>query len=175
MLDFNVPSDTQSPQDETHIQKPLTPIQTQVAKSQVCLILCHIGWSTSIFKTSCGCTALEDLKCCSFWDTTNRHKSKSFTPSIAWRREARKEEALDDLPWKDERRPSLVRRTLDPFQRQRWGNFWETWLSAYGLFRAQRYHLELNWTELNSVTTLKISHLFIYLSMHRNTVAQETS
>ena len=28
-------------------------------------------------------------------------------------------------------------------------NFWETGWSAYGLFRAFRYHLELNWTELN--------------------------
>ena len=47
-------------------------------------------------------------------------------------------------PWKDERG-----RTLEPFQRQRWGNFWETGWSAYGLFRAHRYHLELNWIELN--------------------------
>ena len=36
------------------------------------------------------------------------------------------------------------RRTLEPFQRQRWGNFWETGRNAYGLFRAHRYHLELN-------------------------------
>ena len=34
-----------------------------------------------------------------------------------------------------------------PFQRQLWGHFWETGWSAYGLFRAHRYHLELNWTE----------------------------
>ena len=31
------------------------------------------------------------------------HKDEVITPSIAWRREAWKEEALDDLPWKDER------------------------------------------------------------------------
>ena len=37
-----------------------------------------------------------------------------------------------------------VRRTLEPFQRRRWGNFRETGWSAHGLFRAQRYHLELN-------------------------------
>ena len=42
---------------------------------------------------------------------------------IAWRREALKEEALDDLPWKNEREPSSIRRTLEPFQRQCWGNF----------------------------------------------------
>ena len=41
-----------------------------------------------------------------------------------------------------------IKQTLEPFQRQRWGNFRETWWSAYGLFWAHRYHLELNWTEL---------------------------
>ena len=55
---------------------------------------------------------------------------------------------LDDLLWKDERGPSSNRRTLEPFPRQRWGKVWETGWSTYGLFRAQRYHLELNWTVL---------------------------
>ena len=32
------------------------------------------------------------------WGTTSGHKAKGITPSIAWRREPRKEEALDDLP-----------------------------------------------------------------------------
>ena len=54
-----------------------------------------------------------------------------------------KEEALDDLPWKDGRGPSSVRQTLELFQRQRWGNLWETGWSAYGLFWTHRYHLEL--------------------------------
>ena len=44
----------------------------------------------------------EDLKCWGAWDTICGHKTKYFTPSIAWRREAWKEEALDDLPWKNE-------------------------------------------------------------------------
>ena len=70
---------------------------------------------------------------------TKRH---DITPSIAWRREA-----LTIFLGKDERGPSSITRTLEPFQRQRWGNFWETGWSAYGLFRAHRYHLELNWTE----------------------------
>ena len=73
----------------------------------------------------------------------------SFTPPISWRREKWKEEALDDLPWKDERGPSPIRRTLELFQKQRWENVWETGWSAYGLYRAHRYHLELNWIELN--------------------------
>ena len=45
------------------------------------------------------------------------------------------------------RGPSSVRRTLEPFQRQRLEDFWETGWSACGLFRAHRYYLELNWTE----------------------------
>ena len=40
-----------------------------------------------------------------------------------WALRPRKEEALDGLPSKDERGPSSVRRTLEPFERQRWGNF----------------------------------------------------
>ena len=39
------------------------------------------------------------------------HEAKDITPSIAWRREAWKEEALDDLPSKDERGPSLLKQT----------------------------------------------------------------
>ena len=68
----------------------------------------------------------EDQKCWGAWETTCGHKAKDITPLIAWRREAWEEEALDDLLWKDERGPSSVRRTLELFQRQRWGNFWET-------------------------------------------------
>ena len=131
--------------------------------------------STSTFENSCWCTALdipelrevtekihwrvkqpsqmacfsEDLKCWGAWDTTCGHKAKDIIPSITWRREAWTEEAIDDLPWKDERGPSSIRRTLELFQRQRCGNLWETGWSAYGLFRGRRYHLQLNWTELN--------------------------
>ena len=131
------------------------------------------GLLTSTFKNSCGCTALdmpewretteqtdwqakqpsqvacfsENLKCWEAWDTTCRHKAKDITPSTAWRSEAWKEEAPDDLPWKDERGPSSIRLTLEPFQRQCQGNFWETGRSACGLFWVHRYHPELNWTE----------------------------
>ena len=84
------------------------------------------------------------------WDTTCGYKAKGITSSIAWRREAWKEEALDDLHWKDEREPSSIRRTLGPFERQCWWNLWETGWSAYGLFRAHRYHLEMDWTKLVS-------------------------
>ena len=47
----------------------------------------------------------EDLKCWGAWDTTCGHKAKDITPSIARSREAFKEEAIGDLPWKDERGP----------------------------------------------------------------------
>ena len=40
------------------------------------------------------------------------NNAQYITPPIAWMRGERKEEALDDLPWKDERGPSSVRRTL---------------------------------------------------------------
>ena len=129
-------------------------------------------WSTFTFENSCGYTALgmpewretteqtdwrakqpsqvacftEGLKCWEAWDTTCGHKAKDITPLITWRREALKEKVLDDLPWKDERGPSSIRQTLEPFQRQHWGNLWETGWNAYGLFRVHRYHLELNWT-----------------------------
>ena len=108
-------------------------------------------WSTSTFKNSYGCTALdmlewretteqtdwqakqpsqvacflEDLKCSETWDTTSRHKAKDITQLITWGREVLKQEVLDDLPWKDERGLSSIRQTLEPFQRQHWGNFWE--------------------------------------------------
>ena len=39
-------------------------------------------------------------------NTTCRHTAKDVTPPIAWRREALKEEALDNLSWKGERGPS---------------------------------------------------------------------
>ena len=73
------------------------------------------------------------------------------------RREAWKEEVLDDLHRKDERRPSSIRWTLEPFKRQCRVNFWETGWSAYGLFWAHRYHLELNWN-IHQLT------LYYYLS-----------
>ena len=87
---------------------------------------------------------------------------------IAWLRKALKEEALDDLHWKDEREPSSVRQTLKPFQRQRWEN-WETGWSAYGLFRAHRYTIlnccavqneQYAWADESFFVTLQSSVLY---------------
>ena len=132
------------PQEETVGPHMLSSSQIQWA--------CYKNWKVEWeAQNSYECIALDmrsDLNCWGAWDTTCGHKAKDITPSIAWRREARKEEALNDLPWKDERGPSSVRRTLEPFQRRHWGKFWETGWGAYGLFRAHRYHLELNWTSL---------------------------
>ena len=55
-------------------------------------------------------------------------------------------QVLDDLLWKDEKGQLSIRRTLKLFQRQHWGNFWETGWGAYGLFRALRYQIEPTWT-----------------------------
>ena len=162
-----------SPNSSAHLDKLRSCVKEEVdILDSLSLIVCAVSvdvkqhWT----KYSCGCTALdmpawretteqmeqvacfsEDLKCWEAWDTTCGHRAEDITPLITWRREACKEEALDDLPWKDERGTSTIRRTLEPFQRLRWENFWEMGWSAYGLFRAHRYHLELNWnwTKLN--------------------------
>ena len=143
---------------------------------------CMCQWTTSTVKNSLGCTALdmlgwremteqidwqekqpsqvacvsEDLKCWAAWG----HKAKNITPSVAWRREVWTEEAVDDLPWKDERRPPSTRQTLELFQRQHPGNLWEMGWSAYMGFSK---HIEtvLNWTEPNkalSSMTAKNTH-----------------
>ena len=96
----------------------------------------------------------EDQKCWEAWGTICEHKAKDITPLIAWRREVLKEEALGNLPWKDERGSSSIRRTLESFHRQRCGNFWEIEQSSSGLSRAHRYHFELKWTELPPTTAI---------------------
>ena len=55
------------------------------------------------------------------------HKATYITSLIIWRRDVtgRKEEALDDFPGKNEKGPSSVRPTLEPFQRQQRENFRE--------------------------------------------------
>ena len=88
---------------------------------------------------------LRDLKCWEAWDTTCGHKAKNITPSIAWRREVLKEEALDDLPWKDERRPSSIR-LWNCFK----GNFQEIskWRGEAHMGFSECRDTILNWTEL---------------------------
>ena len=58
---------------------------------------------------------------------------------------------LDNLPWKDERWPSSIRRALELFQTQRWGNFWEWGGAHMGL--SKRTDTIWNWTELTGCWT----------------------
>ena len=49
---------------------------------------------------------------------------------------------------KDERGSSSIGRDMEPFQKQRWEiSEIRDGEDNYGLFRARRYHLQLNWTE----------------------------
>ena len=82
-------------------------------------------------------------------DTTCGHKANGITPLITWRKGVFKEEVPDDLPWNDERGLSSVRRTLEPFQRQCWGNFWDRVERI--IYMCFSKHIDtifkLNWTE----------------------------
>ena len=126
-------------------------------------------WLTSTFE-NCGCTALDMLKWREMTEQIDRWAKQlsqvacfsevlrnlshylwaqrwGIAPLILWKRELWKEEVLDNFPWKDEKGSSSIRRTLEPFQRWHWENFWETGCSTYWLFWVHGYHLELNWTE----------------------------
>ena len=128
-------------------------------------------WPTSTFKNSCGCTAMdmpewremteqidwwakqpsqvacfsEDLKCWGAWDTTCGYKARDITPSIAWRREAWKEKALDIFLIRTRQGHSqsntetVSKATLRKLLRDRVEHIW--------VFQAHRYHLKLNWNE----------------------------
>ena len=140
-------------------------------------------WSTSTFERSCGCTALDmpewretaeqtdwrakqlpQVACFSEVLRSLRHylRAQSQGHHTTDRLEGRGVDRRSGrrFPSKDERGNSSVKRTLEPFQRQRWGNFWETGWSACGLFPAHRYHLELNWTELKSSWALNRTAFF---------------
>ena len=126
--------------------------------------------STSTFK-NCGCTALdmprrrkrnkltdrwakqpsqvtcvsEDLKCCGHYqqaqsqDMTGGEIREKRKNSMSFLQRSREGHHQSDERWKE------------LFQRQRWGNLWETGRIAHthGLFRVHRYHLELNWSKLS--------------------------
>ena len=116
-----------------------------------------------------------DLKCRAACDTTCGHKAKDITPLIAWRREAWKEEALDDVLRKDERGPSSIRQTLELFQRRHWGKLLRDGMERIFFFfffffadRAGSYHPELNCaTPLRSQLVIHLhprigSHVFFF-------------
>ena len=74
------------------------------------------------------------------------HKAKDITPSIAWRRETWKEEALDDLSRKDERGPpSCSQKNTGTIPEAKLGKLLRDWVEGmYSLLRANRYHVEPN-------------------------------
>ena len=60
------------------------------------------------------------------------------------------------------RGPSSIKWILEPFQRRRWGNFWETGWSTYGLVRAPRYRPEL-WGQTIDMMTSDRQRLYNYV------------
>ena len=72
------------------------------------------------------------------------YKAKDITPLIASRREAWKEEALDDLPWKDERGGIVNQTNLGTLSKAKLRKLLREGVECiYGLFQA---HLEPSWT-----------------------------
>ena len=129
-----------------------------------------IQWS--IFKDSCGCTVpdmpelremtnqtasyakqpwpshevcvWEDLKCWEAWDTTCWSKqSWGHYSTDCLKERCRKWKRLMIFDGKDEKGTSTIKLTLEPFQRQCRGNFWEGVEHTYRPCWAPRYYLEL--------------------------------
>ena len=100
-------------------------------------------WSTSTFENSCGCTALDKPEWRETTEQIDWRAKPTITRGLRLggskvlrslshylraqsqghhtidhleEREAWEEEALDDLPWKDKRGPSSIRRTFAEFE-----------------------------------------------------------
>ena len=58
------------------------------------------------------------------------------------------EEALDDVPWNDERGISSIRPTLELFQSQCWGNSWDG-VERVIMGYPEAHRQKPSWTELN--------------------------
>ena len=152
-------------------------------------------WSTSTFETPVGVLPwtcrrkmkgpsrytggqssphqwLAYLKCWEAWDTTCRHKAKDITPPIAWRREAWKEEALDDLPWKDERGPSSIRRNIGTVSKATLGEL----LREARMGFSELIDTTLDWTEQsspqNTCTCNRQTIFYIFISSNFLTTLQ---
>ena len=87
------------------------------------------------------------------------------TPLIVWRRNAWKKEALSDLPWKDERRSSSIRQTLEK-TKAILGKLLRDRVECIGLFQAHQYHLELNWSKTTFPPALSILILWKWYEPH---------
>ena len=71
------------------------------------------------------------------------------TDLISWRREAWKEEALDDLPWKDKRGTIINQTNTGTASKAMWGKLLWNGVKRILAFSNVNYHLELNWTQMN--------------------------
>ena len=80
-----------------------------------------------------------------------------ITPSIAWRREAWKEEALDDLPWKDERGHRQSDEHWNCFKGNVGGGTFERRGGAH-MGSSARTDTTLNWTELVGTEYNNLTH-----------------
>ena len=100
----------------------------------------------------------EDLKCWEAWDTTCGHNTKDTTPSIACRREAWKEEALDDLPWKDERGPSSIRWTRT-VSKATMGKLLRDGAERIWAFPSAYIPSWMNWTKFETVLSDSLSQV----------------
>ena len=87
------------------------------------------------------------------------------TSLIVWRRKAWKKEALSDLPWKDERRSSSIRQTLEK-TKAILGKLLRDRVECIGLFQAHQYHLELNWSKTTFPHALSILILWKWYEPH---------
>ena len=107
----------------------------------------NIAQITFLYTQTSNTSSRHKAECWGTWDTTCGHTAKDISPSIAWRREAWKEEALDDLPSKDERGPSSIRRIWHRFK-SNVGETSEWWGGAHKGFSGSTNTI-LNWIELN--------------------------
>ena len=116
----------------------------------------NIAQITFLYTLTSNTSSRHKAECWGTWDTTCGHTAKDISPSIAWRRGVERGNARrSSLKGRDR---AIVNQTnLEPFQKQHWGNFWETGWSAYGLFREHKYHLELNWTNTRGLVWLCLS------------------
>ena len=79
-------------------------------------------------------------KCWGAWDITYWHKAKDIIPPTAWRRDMERG-GTRLSPLKGWETAVVNQMNTETVSKQRWGNFWKTGWSAYGLFQA-------HWTEL---------------------------
>ena len=97
------------------------------------------------------------------WDTSSQghHTTDHLGEKVL------KEEALDNLPWKDERGLSSIRQTLELFQRQHWGNFWKmgwrekwafssTWIPSWNELIWKHKSITWLWTPVRQPSTKSV-------------------